>query len=221
MSAGPVRILVAGSHPLIRGVVRVACTQVEGSDVVGDAERAEDVGPAVAALTPDLLVLDLDLDDGKGLSVLGRLRDDGFGGLVLLLADRADGAAVLEALRLGAAGYLPKSEGLRGLAEALRRVVGGERVLTPELERAARSELGRYARQAREGSRAGSNLTEREHDVLTLLAEGLTMRQIGRRLGISARTVETHVAKIYRKLGATTRVDAVARAARLGLLELR
>ena len=219
--ADPVRVLVAGGHPLVRGVVRVACDDVETTVVVGEAESGDDIAPAVAALTPDLVVLDLDLGDGEGLSMLRRLRNGGFDGTVLVLADRSDGAAVLEALRLGAAGYLPKSEGLPGLADALRRIVGGERAVPPELERAARAELGRYARQARDGSEVRVTLTAREHDVLTLLAEGLTMRQIGRRLGISPRTVETHVAKLYRKLGARARLDAVARAGRLGLLELR
>jgi DNA-binding NarL/FixJ family response regulator len=221
VSAEPVRVLVAGRHPLVRGVVRVACEDVEPTLVVGEVESADGVGPAIAALTPHLVVLDLDLGDGQGLAVLRRLRDDGFDGTVLVLADRSDGSAVLEALRLGAAGYLPKSEGLRGLADALRRMVGGEPALTPELERTARSELGRYARQARDGSVTRVHLTARERDVLVHLAEGLTMRQIGRRLEISPRTVETHVAKLYRKLGARARLDAVAKAARLGLLELR
>jgi DNA-binding NarL/FixJ family response regulator len=219
--AEPVRVLVAGGHPLVRGVVRVACDEVETTVFVGEAESGDEVAPAVAALAPDLVVLDIDLGGGDGLSVLRRLRDGGFDGTVLVLADRSDGAAVLDALRLGAAGYLPKSEGLRGLADALRRLVGGGRVVTPDLERAARTELGRYARQARDGAEVRVTLTSRESDVLALLAEGLTMRQIARRLGISPRTVETHVAKLYRKLGARARLDAVARAARLGLLDVR
>jgi DNA-binding NarL/FixJ family response regulator len=215
-----VRVLVAGRHPLVRGVVRVACDDVQRTVVVGEAESAEGVAPAVADLEPDLLVLDLDLGGDEGLATLRGLRDGGFDGTVLVLADRSDGGAVLEALRLGAAGYLQKSAGLRALADALRRIVGGERAVPPGFELAP-TELHRRAPQATAGRDMRVELTARERDVLTLLADGLTMRQIARRLGISPRTVETHVAKLYRKLGARARLDAVARAARLGLLDLR
>jgi DNA-binding CsgD family transcriptional regulator len=79
--------------------------------------------------------------------------------------------------------------------------------------------LGQFARQAREGSEVQATLTPREHEILVLVSQGLTMQQAGRRLGISPRTVETHVAKLYRKLGVRTRVQAVGRAVQLGLIE--
>jgi DNA-binding CsgD family transcriptional regulator len=91
----------------------------------------------------------------------------------------------------------------------------------PSLEQVAVLELGRFARQAREGSAVRATLTPREQEILGLLADGMTMQQIGRRLGISPRTVETHVSKLYRKLAVRTRVQAVARAASLGLIDLR
>jgi RNA polymerase sigma factor (sigma-70 family) len=93
-------------------------------------------------------------------------------------------------------------------------------VVDPALEQAAVLELGRFARQARESSAVVATLTPREREVLELLAEGLTMQQIGRRLTISPRTVETHVAKLYRKLEVRSRVQAIAKAASLGLLEI-
>jgi DNA-binding NarL/FixJ family response regulator len=139
---------------------------------------------------------------------------------VLVLADRADGDLVLRALRLGARGYLTKAEGLRDLATTIRRVLSGERVMTPELERDAIGALGRMARRAREGADVEAGLTPRERQVLDLLSEGLTIRQIASRLRISPRTVETHVAKLYRKLGVRTRVQAISRAATLGLVDL-
>jgi len=102
----------------------------------------------------------------------------------------------------------------------IRRVADGERVIAPELERAAVAALGSLARQAREGSEMRASLTPREHEILLMVSRGLTMQQAGSRLGISPRTVETHVAKLYRKLGVRTRVQAVARAAQLGLIDL-
>jgi len=167
-----------------------------------------------------VLVLDVELPDLDGVEVLRALRTQGYRGSVLVLSDRADGAAVLEAMRVGADGFLVKADGLRHVGDAVRRIVAGERVVDPALEQAAVIELGRFAKQAREGSEMSAALTEREMQVLALLSEGLTMQQIGRRLGISPRTVETHVAKLYRKLSVRTRVQAVARAASLGLVEL-
>jgi len=127
---------------------------------------------------------------------------------------------VLECLRLGVHGYVDRSTGIRTIGTAIRRIGRGERVIDPALEQAAVMELGRFAKQAREGSEMAASLTRRELQILELISTGLTMRQTATRLGISPRTVETHVAKLYRKLAVRTRVQAVARAASLGLIDL-
>jgi DNA-binding NarL/FixJ family response regulator len=164
-------------------------------------------------------VLDLDLPDADGFRVLDQL-DDARPASVLVLSDRADGDLVLRALRLGARGFVTKAEGLRGLSATIGRVLAGERVIAPGLEQDAVLALGRFVKRAREGAEVAAELTARERQVLELLSEGHTMRQIATRLRISPRTVETHVGKIYRKLGVRTRVQAVSRAATLGLVEL-
>ena len=125
------------------------------------------------------------------------------------------GQAQTEALQL-----LAESVLLSAVGAAVRTVVDGGRAIDPASEQAAVAALGRLAQQAREGSEVEAALTPREHEILTLVSRGLTTRQIGGRLGISPRTVETHVSKLYRKLGVRTRVQAVARAAHLGLIEL-
>ena len=220
MAAPRIRVLVIGGHPVIRGVVRLACESLEGFEL---ERELSSVGEGMALTPdgfPDLLVLDLDLPDGDGLELLTALRERGYTGRLLVLSDRHDGATVLGALRSDADGYLTKSEGLRGLSEAMERIAAGERVISPELQQLAVAELGRFARRAREGAQAQSVLTPRELEVLALLADGLTMQQIGRRLGISPRTVETHVSKLYRKLDVRSRVQAVSKAASLGLIDL-
>ncbi len=214
----PVRAVVAAAHPVVRGVIDLACREAEVT-VVEKAETAAAATEACRSFRPDLLVLDLELPDVDGFRVLADLegeRPDA----VLVLSDHVDGDLVLRALRLGARGYVTKAEGLRGLAGTIRRVLAGERVMAPGLHQDAVLALGRMARRAREGSEVAAGLTSRERQVLELLSEGHTMRQIATRLGISPRTVETHVAKLYRKLGVTTRVQAVSRAATLGLVEL-
>jgi DNA-binding NarL/FixJ family response regulator len=212
------RAVVAATHSTVRGVIERACEQADVT-VVERAVSAADTVAACRALRPDLLVLDLELPDADGLDVLRELADDA-PEAVLVLADRADGDVVLRALRLGVRGYVTKAEGLRDLGSTIRRVAAGERVMAPGIEEDAVAALGRFARRAREGAAVAADLTARERQILELLSEGRTMHQIATRLGISPRTVETHVGKVYRKLGVRTRVQAVTRAAALGLVEL-
>lgn len=219
LAAMTVRAVVAAAHPVVRSVIDLACRQADVS-VIGNMETALTTIEACRAGRPELLVLDLELPDADGFRVLEDLGDEGRPGAILLLSDRADGDVVLRALRLGVRGYVTKAEGLRGLSGTILRVLAGERVIAPGLEQGAVLALGRFARRAREGAEVAADLTSRERQVLELLSEGQTMRQIATRLGISPRTVETHVAKLYRKLGVRTRVQAVSRAATLGLVEL-
>ena len=206
---------------MILGVVRLACHALPDVEIVGEVDSAADALRAVSATPPDIAVIDLDLPDTDGTDLLRSLSDLGFDGRIVVVSERVDGSTVLEAMRLGVDAYLAKPDGLRRIGDAIRRVRDGERVIDPALEHVAVLELGRFARQARESSEVVSSLTSREREILSLLAEGLTMKQIGRRLGISPRTVETHVAKLYRKLAVRTRVQAIAKAASLGLIELR
>jgi two-component system nitrate/nitrite response regulator NarL len=215
------RVFVVGGHPVILGVVRLACDALPNVEIVAEVGDGPAAVAAAASLTPDLAVVDLDLPGTDGLDVLRSLRDRGYRGRIVVVSERADGATVLDAMRLGVDAYLSKPDGLRRIGEAIRRVLDGERVIDPALEQAAVLELGRFARQARESSEVDASLTPREREILELLAEGLTMQQIGRRLDISPRTVETHVANLYRKLAVRSRVQAVSRAASLGLIELR
>lgn len=213
-----VRAVVTAAHPVVRNVIDLACRDA-GVTVIADLETALATIEACRSSKPDLLVLDIELPDADGFQVLLDL-EDVRPAAVLVLSDHTDGDMVLRALRLGARGYVTKAEGLRGLSGTIRRVLAGERVIAPGLEQDAVLALGRFARRAREGAEVAADLTSREQQVLELLSDGQTMRQIATRLSISPRTVETHVAKIYRKLGVRTRVQAVSRAATLGLVEL-
>src|SRR6478672_7256241 len=180
MSISPTRVLVVGGHPVILGVVRLACDALPNVEIVAEAGDGPAAVAAATSLTPELAV-------------------------VVLVSERADGATVLDAMRLGVDAYLIKPDGLRRVGDAIRRVLDGERAIDPALEQAAVLELGRFARQARESSEIDASLTTREREILELLAEGIAMPQIGRRLDISPRTVETHVANLYRKLAVRSR----------------
>jgi DNA-binding NarL/FixJ family response regulator len=216
----PSRVVIAAGHPAIREAVRRSCASTVGLEVIGETGDADAMLIICRAELPDVVVLDDRLPDAGGLEALRRAREQGLAAAVLMLTDRSDGLSVLGALRLGVRGYLDRSDGLRRVGEAVRRVASGDRLIPAEMEQEAVMALGAFARNAREGSQIRGTLTPREREILVLISRGSTMRQAGTRLGISPRTVETHVAKLYRKLGVRTRVQAVSRAAQLGLIDL-
>ncbi len=221
MPVSDVRVLVVEDHPVLRGVVRLACEHTPGLALAGEVGTGEEAVEACRELRPDVVVLDLSLPGAlQGLDVARAVRAEGTVGRLLVLTGRSDEDAVFDAIKAGADGFLEKTAGVRFIADALLRVAAGERVFTPQQERIAVAELGRLARQARESSGVRAHLTERELEILELVSRGLTVKQVATRLGLSPRTVETHVAKLYRKLGVRNRVQAVSRAAALGLVEL-
>ncbi len=212
-------MLVVSSHPVIEGVVRLAA---DATPEIGRILTTRDLGTVEALIEaeqPDVIVIDIDQGLTSGLETVRRVAGAIPGGGIIVLSERADGQFVLETMRLGVQALLLKPEGLRDIPAALAAVLAGDRIFAPDLEQTAVEELGRFARQARAGSEVGASLSPREREILPFLAEGLTMQQIGRRLGISPRTVETHVSKLYRKLAVHTRLQAIARAASLGLID--
>lgn len=215
-----VRVLVVDDHPIVRTMVRIACDQRDGLAVVGEAADGNEALELAASLRPDVIVLDLILPRMSGLEVAGRLALDDSTARILVLTATDDKTAVFEALRLGVSGYVEKTASVDEIADAIQAVARGELVFSKELERQAQVQLGEFAKRARETARALARLTPREREVLALLAEGLSTRQIAKRLGLSARTVESHIGNIYEKLDARTRVQALYRAAGLGLVDL-
>jgi len=211
------RLVIADPHPVVRAAIRLSCQAVAGLDVVDEVDSTAGLLVSCRTLRPDVAVLDLAMDEG--FDTIRAIRADGVAGSIVVLTDLTNGTAVLGALRLGVGGYLIKSSALPAVGERILDVIAGERVISPEVERIAVVELGRFAQQAREGSELRATLTPREQEVLVLIGEGLTMRQMATRLGISPRTVETHVAKLYRKLEVRTRVQAISRAVALGLID--
>ena len=217
----PARILVVEDHPVLRGVIRLACEHSTGLEVIGEVDDGEAALEACRADRPDVMVLDLKLPGRiQGLEVARTIRGEGLPVKILVLTGRTDDQAVFESVRAGVDGYLEKTAGVRFIADALQRVAQGERVFTPDQERGAMAELGRLARQSRLSSGLRATLTPRELEILERVSEGLTVKQVATRLGLSPRTVEAHIAKLYRKLGVRNRVQAISRASSLGLIEL-
>ncbi len=220
MASDRTTAVVSSQFAVIEGVLRLTIASLPGIEHVHRVRDRERVIDEVEGRHPGIAVLDLDPSGPESIVLVRKLSGLDPDVVVVLLTDRVDGAIALEAMRSNVRGLLLKPEALRDLGATLRRVIAGERVIDRSLEESAVSTLGRFARRAREGSEMEATLSPREMEVLRLMGDGLTMRQIARRLDISARTVETHATKLYRKLDVRTRVQAVAKAASSGLIEL-
>src|SRR5262245_22813251 len=141
MSTEPVRVLAIVGHPVIVGVLRLACDAEPSLQIVGEAFAGTRGLELLRTAPADVVVVDLELAEPAGVQVVRSLREDGYVGGVLAISDRSDGATVLQALRWGADGYLTKADGLREVGPALLRVARGQRVVDPSLEQAAVREL--------------------------------------------------------------------------------
>jgi DNA-binding NarL/FixJ family response regulator len=217
----PARVLVVEHHPLLRSIIRIACEQTPGLEMVGELDDGSSALEACRELAPDVVLLDLSLPgELQGLDLARAIRAEGLPVRILVLTARTDQEAIFESVIVGVDGYLEKASGIRVIADALSRVAGGERVFTQAQMRGAVAQLSRRARQAREQTGEPVNLSAREIEVLEHAARGLTVGQVARRLELSPRTVETHLGNIYRKLGVGNRVQALARASELGLIRI-
>ncbi|GAA3690851.1 response regulator transcription factor [Nonomuraea antimicrobica] len=209
-----VRVMVVDDHPMWRdGVARdLAEAGYEVVAAVGEGLQAVRVAGAVR---PDVVVLDLRLPDLPGHAVAARLAQVEPAPKVLVLSASAEQDDVLAAVKAGACGYLVKSAGREEFLDAVRRTAEGDAVFTPGL---AGLVLGEYRRLAAQPEpAAGPRLTERETEVLRLVAKGLSYRQIAARLVLSHRTVQNHVQNTLGKLQLHNRVELVRYAIERGL----
>ena len=209
----PLRVMLVDDHALVRSAVRQALT-APGVEVVGEGSSADDALDMAPQLRPDVLLLDINLPDGDGLRVLRELRPRLPATKIVMLTVSTDRRDLMEAVRAGAAGFLTKDLSPDAL---LRSVLGLRRGDLP-MSRAMAAEVvrslaGKAPAARREGGTSNEldALSVRERDVLRHLAEGHTDREIGEQLGISPRTVETHVGSILHKLGVRNRAEAAQR----------
>jgi DNA-binding NarL/FixJ family response regulator len=215
-----IKVLIVDDHSMIRHVVRLACEARPRIEVVGEAGTGQEALDLARSLAPDVIVLDLSLPGISGLDVVRRLRAELSRAKILVLTASDDKSDAFQALRLGVQGYVDKSAPIEDVAAGIEAIDSGMTVYSAQTERLAHERLGEFVRNARESARAIATLTPREREVLSLIAEGYSTRQIATRLKLSERTAETHIGNIYSKLGVRTRVQALYRAAGMGLVEL-
>lgn len=212
-----IRLFVADDHALFRQTLRMVLEQDGGFQVVGEASDGREALKAIEQIQPEIALIDLALPLLNGLEVAKRLKKSGISTRVIVLASRSQESLLLRMLDSGAAGYLLKEADFQELMVALRKVHAGYSYLTPSLDGRP---LDRYIRRWQGSESTGSPdlLTSRERELLQLLGEGYTNREIADQLCLSVKTVEAHESNICSKLNVRGRAALVRHAIHAGLV---
>jgi RNA polymerase sigma factor (sigma-70 family) len=212
----PIRVLIADDHALVRAGIRALVEKIDGVVVVGEAGKGSEALELVIQLKPNLILLDITMPDGNGFEVLDQVTKKHPEIKVIVLTVHEAGEYAIRALREGAAGYLPKSAASIELEQAIQTVVRGETYISPET---AQNTLREYGRGATKRDLLAT-LSPRQREVLRLIAEGRTTKQIAQVLEISVKTVETHRAQLMERLGIHDVAGLVRYAIIVGLIEV-
>jgi two-component system, NarL family, response regulator DevR len=210
-----VRVLIVDDHPIVRQGVRSVLANHSDIDVVGEADGAASLFANLTVLKPDVVLLDIRMPGQSGIEITQRLKREHPEIKVILLSTYDDEEFLFGALRAGAEGYLLKSVSNDVLAASIRQVGRGERLLSPALVSKVMRE---FQDLAKEKNRIDSGLTDQELQVLQMIAQGATNKEIAEKLYWSEVTVKRKVQDILEKMGVANRAQAVAEAGKRGLL---
>ncbi|HEX3642091.1 MAG TPA: response regulator transcription factor [Ktedonobacteraceae bacterium] len=213
------RLVIADDHELARAGLRAMLTGQRGLEVVGEAANGHDALTLCCRLRPDLALIDVRMPEQDGLVTCRAIKQECPATSVILVTMQEDPDHLLEAFRGGAAGYVLKDISQRELITTLQRVLRGESILNQELMTCLLRRLASQTPYREEPLPV--QLTPREFEVLQLLTQGQTNREIGRNLLVSVSTVKIHVEHILAKLDVSDRTQAAVRAIELGLLQTR
>ena len=205
-----VRVLVADDHSVVRQGLRMFLSLDPEIEIVGEAANGKEALEMAGRLRPDVVLMDLLMPVMDGITAIGAIRQNVPGVEVLALTSVLEDASVVGAIKAGATGYLLKDTRAEELREAIKAAAAGQVQLSPQA-------AARLMREVR-APESPETLTDRETDVLRLLAEGRANKEIARDLQIGEKTVKTHVSNILTKLGVQSRTQAALHAMRIGLV---
>jgi DNA-binding NarL/FixJ family response regulator len=220
-SGEAIRVLIVDDHALFRrGLIQVLQFE-DGIEVVGEAEDGEDAVAKCEELAPDVLLMDVRMPRASGIEATRRLAETMPAMKILMLTVSDEEDDLYEAIKAGAAGYLLKEISIEEVADAVRAVMQGQTLISPSMASKLIQEFNALAKRAEEKQQVPApKLTDRELEVLKLVAQGLTNREIADQLYISENTVKNHVRNILEKLHLHSRMEAVVYAVREKLLDL-
>ena len=214
-------VLIVDDHPLFREGLKSILARHSGFEVVGEAANGAEGFRKAKKLKPDLVVMDLSLPDQSGIEVTHKIRSSLPETRVMVLSMHAKIDYITEAFRKGATGYVVKESATEKLMECLETVSRGEYFIDSSLSHKVVKSLMESDQKEGKITNAGySTLTPREQEVMRLIAEGLTTREVGEKLFISPKTVENHRANILNKLELHSTMELVRYAAKLGLIDV-
>ena len=215
----PIRLLLVDDQRLMREGLRTLLELEPDLQVAGEAGNGQEALEAYAALMPDVVLMDVRMPVMDGVEATRRLREHWPAARVIILTTFDDDEYVFEGLRAGALGYLLKDVSIQELAEAIHAVMAGGVLIEPSVARKVVAEFARMAAPAPRVAQALEEpLSERELEIVRLLARGMTNREIAQRLYLAEGTVKNYVTNILGKIGARDRTQAALRAQELGLL---
>ena len=219
MASEPIRILVADDHALFRQALRAVLGDEQDIELVGEASDGEAAVQMAMELAPDVVLMDVRMPKVAGIEATREISAVLPAAKIVMLTVSDDEEDLFGAIKAGASGYLLKEVDPGEIADAVRQVHAGHSLLSPAVASKLVSEFAAMSNRADERAQR-PNLTGREVEVLGLAADGLTNRQIGRRLGISENTVKNHIRNILEKLHFHSRMEAVLYAVREELIDL-
>lgn len=214
-----IRVVLVDDHAIVRTGLKAVLADAPDIEVVGEASGGNEAIALAERIPADVVVMDLSMADGDGLTATRELTHRSDGPRVLVLTMHAEEAYLEAVLEAGASGYLGKATADHDLVEAIHSVARGEIYVQPTAARVLAQGARRRDEQATERARY-ERLTDRERAVMQLIAEGYTAPEIGDQLAISPKTVDTYKQRINDKLGLTHRADYVKLALKLGLLQV-
>ena len=212
----PLRILLAEDHTLVRAGIRALLESLEGIEVVAEAADGREALRLVKAHSPDILLMDITMKEMNGLEAAARLAKERLATRVIILSMHADQVYVRQALQAGAAGYLLKGADVAELELALKAVMRGDTYLSPSI---SKDLVGDLLSGNAPAANPLDDLTPRQREILQLVTEGRTTKEIAVRLDLSIKTVETHRAQLMERLNIHDVAGLVKFAIRAGLTQ--
>ncbi len=210
-----IKVLIADDHALVRRGLRETLADAGDIHVAGEAATAQEVRDRVRAESWDVVILDIHMPGGNGIELLGEIRRERPRVPVLILTVASEEQYAVRAIRAGAAGFLTKETAPERLVEAVRRAAGGGRYVSD----AVADKLATFVSSAGAGRAPHELLSNREFEIMRLIASGKTVSEIGKELALSVKTVSTHRARLLKKMGLRTNAELMRYAVRYGLVE--